>query len=306
MSDRLKTIADALEWALGRISDRGDYWEKASDLLRLERSEATVNEPVAEVGPGFSLVWVGAKPIAQILARHPGVRIGTKLYGESELQVAEECAWQRGKAAGLKEGRDPYEGAREDLLDWKRRALEAEEVNRHFVRALNDDNGPTFMGEPAPPKGKLSAVAKVVKSPDGMKSIVFLVYDTLRTGDLLYASPEAAARAQQAPQAVESQAIGAEGQWVSVEDRLPNDWKDVLFLRGKKMAVGSTQQLSAAFGEGPRTWFFGGKRADNNPPTHWMTLPAAPDTAATPAGEEQAPANYSSGQITRQITGEGA
>lgn len=39
-----------------------------------------------------------------------------------------------------------YAGAREDLVIWKKRALEAEELNRKFMREIN---GPTFMGEPA-------------------------------------------------------------------------------------------------------------------------------------------------------------
>lgn len=42
--------------------------------------------------------------------------------------------------------RDAYAGAREDLAIWKRRALEAEELNRRFIA---DINGQTFMGEPA-------------------------------------------------------------------------------------------------------------------------------------------------------------
>ncbi|MCS3467124.1 hypothetical protein M2401_000845 [Pseudomonas sp. JUb42] len=50
---------------------------------------------------------------------------------------------------------DAYQGAREELAIWKRRALEAEakvrEQDRIIERlgdALNDQNGPTFMGEP--------------------------------------------------------------------------------------------------------------------------------------------------------------
>ena len=42
--------------------------------------------------------------------------------------------------------KDAYVGAREDLAIWKRRALEAEELNRKFIAEIN---GPTFMGEPA-------------------------------------------------------------------------------------------------------------------------------------------------------------
>ena len=39
-----------------------------------------------------------------------------------------------------------YKGAREDLAIWKKRALEAEALNRKFIA---DINGPTFVGEPA-------------------------------------------------------------------------------------------------------------------------------------------------------------
>ncbi|MBP5055328.1 hypothetical protein [Pseudomonas chlororaphis] len=49
----------------------------------------------------------------------------------------------------------PYQGAREELAIWKRRALEAEakvreqdQIIDRLGAALNEDNGPTFMGEP--------------------------------------------------------------------------------------------------------------------------------------------------------------
>lgn len=52
---------------------------------------------------------------------------------------------------------DAYEGAREDLAIWKRRAMEAErdlraerETSSRLVAELNAQNGPTRMGEPAP------------------------------------------------------------------------------------------------------------------------------------------------------------
>jgi len=44
--------------------------------------------------------------------------------------------------------KDAYIGAMEDLSIWKRRALEAEELNRKFIA---ETNGPTFMGEPLLP-----------------------------------------------------------------------------------------------------------------------------------------------------------
>ncbi len=43
-------------------------------------------EPVAEVGPVWSLVWAGQEPLATLLARHPTVRIGTKLYAAQPPQ----------------------------------------------------------------------------------------------------------------------------------------------------------------------------------------------------------------------------
>ncbi|MGE8688581.1 MAG: hypothetical protein ACN6PJ_15665 [Achromobacter sp.] len=59
--------------------------------------------------------------------------------------------------AGKPDFADVYEGAREDLAIWKRRALEAErdlraerETSSRLVAALNAENGPTHMGEPAP------------------------------------------------------------------------------------------------------------------------------------------------------------
>ncbi|WYX32167.1 hypothetical protein WJ976_12985 [Achromobacter denitrificans] len=52
---------------------------------------------------------------------------------------------------------DAYQGAREDLAIWKRRALEAErdlraerETSSRLVAELNAQNGPTHKGEPAP------------------------------------------------------------------------------------------------------------------------------------------------------------
>ena len=52
----------------------------------------------------------------------------------------------------------PYPGAREELAIWKRRALEAEAKVREQDKiidrlgaALDEENGPTYMGEPKLP-----------------------------------------------------------------------------------------------------------------------------------------------------------
>lgn len=60
-------------------------------------------------------------------------------------------AWNRRAqpepAASADPSRDAYEGCREDLLDWKRRALKAEETCRQLTRALGDEvNGADVHG----------------------------------------------------------------------------------------------------------------------------------------------------------------
>lgn len=52
---------------------------------------------------------------------------------------------------------DAYQGAMEEVAIWKKRALEAEELNRKFIAEIN---GPTYMGEPAQPAPSV---------PDGWK-----------------------------------------------------------------------------------------------------------------------------------------
>jgi len=49
---------------------------------------------------------------------------------------------------------DAYQGAMEEVAIWKRRALEAETLNRKFIAGIN---GPMRMGEPAQPAQKAVA-----------------------------------------------------------------------------------------------------------------------------------------------------
>ena len=86
-------------------------------------------------------------------------------YGVGEAEAI--SAWNRRAqpepAASADPSRDAYEGCREDLLDWKRRALKAEETCRQLTRALGDKvNGPTFMGEPVLPDAKPSVAPEPV------------------------------------------------------------------------------------------------------------------------------------------------
>ena len=52
---------------------------------------------------------------------------------------------------------DAYQGAMEEVAIWKRRALEAEALNRKFVAELN---GPMHIGEPAPSGEQDTSVRK--------------------------------------------------------------------------------------------------------------------------------------------------
>ena len=82
--------------------------------------------------------------------------------GDYRSSVLQDCwkVWQEARAALAQPSQtgeygDAYQGAREDLAIWKRRALEAEQALREerilterLGNMLNDENGPTFMGEP--------------------------------------------------------------------------------------------------------------------------------------------------------------
>ena len=51
---------------------------------------------------------------------------------------------------------DAYQGAMEEVAIWKRRALEAEDLNRKFIAEIN---GPMHMGEPAQPAPSIRPTA---------------------------------------------------------------------------------------------------------------------------------------------------
>ena len=60
-----------------------------------------------------------------------------------------------------------YQGAMEEVAIWKKRALEAEELNRKFIAEIN---GPTYMGEPAQPAPSVpdvDALAQFIREIDG-------------------------------------------------------------------------------------------------------------------------------------------
>ena len=56
---------------------------------------------------------------------------------------------------------DAYQGAMEEVAIWKRRALEAEDLNRKFIAGIN---GPMHMGEPAQPTPSVPKKIRRVES----------------------------------------------------------------------------------------------------------------------------------------------
>lgn len=104
---------------------------------------------------------------------------------DREVKKASWCAW---KAAREQEGgeavavKDAYDGAREDLQIWKKRALESEkllqeeiESNARLVEVCNDLTGPTHMGEPVLPPRQGAQEAKPIAYTNG--SQLFYLWD---------------------------------------------------------------------------------------------------------------------------------
>lgn len=58
---------------------------------RATPSPGKAPEPVAVIGSGFSLVWIGNGPIAPIIKRN-GLKVGDKLYASPGKAEAEDAA----------------------------------------------------------------------------------------------------------------------------------------------------------------------------------------------------------------------
>jgi len=89
------------------------------------------------------------KAIEQALAQQDHSEDSLDMVQSINVPVAHKLAKEQPASV------DAYVGAREDAAIWKKRALEAEELNRKFIAELN---GPTYLGEPAqqeqPAQGK--------------------------------------------------------------------------------------------------------------------------------------------------------
>ena len=131
-------------------------------------------------GPGAVHHWNGRKlpaaqpqgePVAWQYRVSAGPQTGWSLWhdgkGEEfkqsyQVETRPLYTEQPALVAVVQDFGDPYQGAREDLSVWKRRALESEakvreqdQIIDRLVDAINAENGPTHMGEPSISQWKL-------------------------------------------------------------------------------------------------------------------------------------------------------
>ena len=75
---------------------------------------------------------------------------------------------------------DAYQGAMEDVAIWKKRALEAEDLNRKFVAEIN---GPAYMGEPAQPVPSIPEGWKLVPTAESRHPGIYKMLSALHAVD---------------------------------------------------------------------------------------------------------------------------
>ena len=80
-------------------------------------------EPIVEIGPDYSLRYVGAEPIATLLARHPGTRVGTFMVAVSEAQAYAQGQFHAGwriASAKVQAPEAPHGAVSDDTkrIDW--------------------------------------------------------------------------------------------------------------------------------------------------------------------------------------------
>ncbi len=128
-------------------------WVLEAERLRAKIEQMERQEPIAKVrihkaGGNAGLAWSVA-PLNDFDSP-PLMRDGDRLYALPGAQPAPSFA-------------DAYQGAMEEVAIWKKRALEAEELNRKFIAEIN---GPTYMGEPAPsvPDGVAEALQRLIEN----------------------------------------------------------------------------------------------------------------------------------------------
>ena len=133
-SEKEKAIAGIIERRLWNLPRK----EKAVELTHM------VNRFLGWKLPMDFAPDCGISIDTEIAGRN-GWPSGTNLFNAEQAKQMFEYVTQ--VTPTVTDFSDGYHGAREDLAIWKKRALEAEELNRKFIADINSQ---TFMGEPAP------------------------------------------------------------------------------------------------------------------------------------------------------------
>ena len=118
---------------------------------------------------------------------------GCFVWRETAPHQSNYAGWKMALYAlpGAQNFADAYQGAMEGVAIWKKRALEAEDLNRKFISEIN---GPTYMGEPAQPAQSVpdvDALAQFIREIDGKHQLGAGALAE-RIVELLAASPEEA------------------------------------------------------------------------------------------------------------------
>lgn len=112
------------------------------ELLRKRECLHQISEP-AQAAPASIIT---ASVMRDDGGGHPAFCLMVAYRAEKDAKAALAMLTDEPAQAAAPDMTDAYAGAREDLAIWKKRALEAEALNRKFAASVNS---PSFMGEPA-------------------------------------------------------------------------------------------------------------------------------------------------------------
>ncbi|HBS9983330.1 DUF551 domain-containing protein [Klebsiella pneumoniae] len=174
---------------------------------------------------------------------------------------------------------DAYQGAREDLAIWKRRALEAEEsvrrleqINDHLVKEAQGESrmGEPVIAQPAPvvPDAATAIRACLSEFPESARDIVEECADIAENA-CLAAMLAAAPHDTPALNSVQN-VVTVPGKWIPVSEQMPEDRTQVILWDAE---IGEV--TSGHYSHKTQTFYHCGDAIENEI-THWMPPPCAP------------------------------
>ena len=147
------------------------------ELLRKRECLHQISEP-AQAAPASIIT---ASVMRDDGGEHPAFCLMVAYRAEKDAKAALAMLTDEPAQAAAPDMTDAYAGAREDLSIWKKRALEAEALNRKFAASVNS---PSFMGEPAAP----IAPAREPLTDEQIDEIHLANSDAYERGDVEYES----------------------------------------------------------------------------------------------------------------------